>query len=349
MYEWTGLRWSRSILRGLAASLLGLTIFAGLGAMSLIIAGPTVGVAQSPSLMDGLSSLDLLTAFTPAGYMGHVSGITIDAANTSVVHAPASSSIRVSYKPGGERWAGAYFLHVSGRYPQGNWGDEPGLNLSGAIALTFWARGENASEQVEFKAGGVADTSKRYRDDFEVTLGTKKLTTEWQQYTIDLSGKNLEGVLGAFAWIAQDSLNANGLTFYLSELTFAGPPPTPTPTPTSTPTPPPPATPAPTATPVPGALAPFCPAGEQPQFIDQLDALKQQLGATMGNPLECKHVDANTGDIQQQTTTGLAFYQNATGRPMFTDGSSQYWAITDAGLVNWTGGPDGPPDIGSAD
>ena len=119
--------------------------------------------------------------------------------------------------------------------------------------------------------------------------------------------------------------------------------PTPTPLPSApeptTPTPAPPATaePAPAVSPV---VVPVCTASA---FAFGFAALKQTLGAIMGEPAECERQDAGSGDTLQATTTGLAVYRLGTNTPTFTDGST-HWALTDAGLVSWSGPSLDPPE-----
>jgi hypothetical protein len=84
------------------------------------------------------------------------------------------------------------------------------------------------------------------------------------------------------------------------------------------------------------AAAPFCAPGQQPGFVLGFADLKRQLGATMGEPLECEHVNPENGDTLQQTTTGLAVYQKDSNTAAFTDGWN-HWAQTTAGLVQWQG------------
>lgn len=88
--------------------------------------------------------------------------------------------------------------------------------------------------------------------------------------------------------------------------------------------------------------APFCRAGETPQFLFGFALLKAQLGDIMGNPLECVHVNPTNGDALQQTTTGLSFYRASTNTPTFTDGY-RHWANTPAGLLFWVGDAIDPP------
>ncbi|MBE7555108.1 MAG: endonuclease/exonuclease/phosphatase family protein [Anaerolineales bacterium] len=78
----------------------------------------------------------------------------------------------------------------------------------------------------------------------------------------------------------------------------------------------------------------FCSPGQQPHFSHGFAFLKAQLGAMMGEPLECEHYDP-AGNAWQKTTTGQAFYLQNSNTPMFTSGNRR-WAWTLAGLQQWT-------------
>lgn len=102
------------------------------------------------------------------------------------------------------------------------------------------------------------------------------------------------------------------------------------------------ATPAFTATVNEAPPAPSCRPGQPPAFVLGFAELKQRLGDTMGEPLECERVNPENGDTLQQTTTGLAVYRKSTGLLMFTDGWRK-WALTPDGLVAWEGEREDPP------
>jgi hypothetical protein len=86
-----------------------------------------------------------------------------------------------------------------------------------------------------------------------------------------------------------------------------------------------------------------CQPGENPHFTFGFGALKEQLGDALGDPVTCEYMDPNgTGDIEQQTSTGLAFWRKSTNTPTFTDGSD-HWAQTPQGWVMWTGASIDPP------
>lgn len=83
-------------------------------------------------------------------------------------------------------------------------------------SLKFWARGSRGGERIEFKIG-ASDIRPIPGKSIKVTL-----TTDWQQYTIDLSKMKLDRAVGLFAWIASDLRNPRGATFYLDEIQLIG-------------------------------------------------------------------------------------------------------------------------------
>ena len=90
--------------------------------------------------------------------------------------------------------------------------------------------------------------------------------------------------------------------------------------------------------------APFCQAGQAPEFTMGFKALYDRLFSEMGQPVECEHADPASGDVLQRTTTGLAVYRPATNTPGFANGT-RHWAVTPRGLLFWDGnGLDPPPN-----
>ena len=71
--------------------------------------------------------------------------------------------------------------------------------------------------------------------------------------------------------------------------------------------------------------APYCAPGQLPGFVFGFAALHDWLGdATMGAAATCEYADPNgTGDTQQNTTRGLAFWRKSTNTPTFTDGDQR--------------------------
>jgi hypothetical protein len=80
----------------------------------------------------------------------------------------------------------------------------------------------------------------------------------------------------------------------------------------------------------------------QPIFVGGMRALRQRLGASMGEAVECEHAVGADGDTQQRTTTGLAYYRKALNMAGFTNGW-EHWALLDRGLVHWSGMAVDPP------
>ncbi len=154
--------------------------------------------------------------FVASGWMGDFNDIKI---NEKYLTNPrsGSTSIEVAYSnkaTQGARWAGVYWQN-----PPNNWGTRPGgYDLTGARKVTFWARGEKGGERIEeFKIGGITG---EYADSDVAGIGPVVLTTEWQQFTIDLEGKDLSSISGGFCWATNLDVNPDGATFYLDDIRY---------------------------------------------------------------------------------------------------------------------------------
>ena len=80
-----------------------------------------------------------------------------------------------------------------------------------------------------------------------------------------------------------------------------------------------------------------CLPGQSPQFVLGFADMQAMLGDAMGQPVTCEFPDPNgTGDVHQQTTTGLSFWRKSTNTPTFTNGS-EHWGNTPTGWVYWMG------------
>jgi hypothetical protein len=86
-----------------------------------------------------------------------------------------------------------------------------GFDLTGATKLSFWARGAEGGEKVSIGIGNIGN-DKRYHDTFS---GKKDLTltSEWQQFEIDLTGKNLTRIKSALYFTT--SSDGKPQTFFL--------------------------------------------------------------------------------------------------------------------------------------
>ncbi|MCX6170650.1 MAG: hypothetical protein NTX65_15015 [Ignavibacteriales bacterium] len=172
-----------------------------------------VNVTSTPQL----EPIKLTDLFYPSGFMGDQDDVRLNARFTGTSHT-GNSCIQISYSAkssNNEGWAGIYW-----QYPDGNWGDsEEARDLTGAEKLTFWARGQQGGEKVEFKTGGI---NGKHKDSMKGPYSTDvlTLTTGWEKYTINLKGKDLSHVIGGFCWVASADLNHKGCTIYIDDIYF---------------------------------------------------------------------------------------------------------------------------------
>jgi hypothetical protein len=169
--------------------------------------------------------------------------VTVNDAFTGTVHS-GCTAIQNAFSAHSTNWGGWYFqngvLLGSDDTPQDNWGDYPsaGYDLAGATQLTFWARGEQGGEQVEFFALGVGRDPgdghpiSSYPDsEAKVTLcghlASSCYTTlkdTWHLYTITLTDLDLSYVIGGFGWVTNAPKNNNqSITFYLDDISYDKP------------------------------------------------------------------------------------------------------------------------------
>jgi hypothetical protein len=144
-----------------------------------------------------------------------------------------SGSTAIENTFSGSAWGGWYFMNgiLEGdeASPKNNFGVYPdaGYNLTGATRITFWAKGKNGGERVEFLAFGVGrdpDTGipvAPYPDSSSKRSIEVTLSNEWKEYEINISDVNLSYVLGGFGWVTNAQKN-NGkpITFYLDDIRY---------------------------------------------------------------------------------------------------------------------------------
>ena len=175
--------------------------------------------AFSQESSDEKPKLDIENIFTASGWMGDGEHgrkyIDFNGAYETNPHSEPTC-IRIKYTFGPYKWAGIYWQNKPD-----NWGDKQGNNYSkkGFKKLIFWARGEKGTEVVEFKAGGINDAKKPYKDSFEETYGRVRLSKDWKKYTINLEHANLSSVIGGFCWVASSDYNNKGsIIFYVDDI-----------------------------------------------------------------------------------------------------------------------------------
>lgn len=154
--------------------------------------------------------------YIPSGWMGDHSDVSFNDGWRKGSYS-GSTCIKIVYRPKvsqGARWVGMYWQN-----PANNWGGRRGgYDLTGAKKVTFWAKGDKGGERVEeFKIGGISGT---YSDTDIASTGPIVLTTEWKQYEIDLSGRDLSYISGGFCWSTNLDVNPEGCTFYLDDIRY---------------------------------------------------------------------------------------------------------------------------------
>jgi len=214
-----------------ALLLLGITYF-GCGAKEEVSTGEISISTQEEDLLRGISTLGksgkfegfivyldqgyFKNHFAPSGWMGDFGDIRINEGSRENPYS-RNSCIKVTYTALASQnasWAGVYW-----QSPANNWGQlKGGYDLTGAKALTFWARGEKGGEVVnKFMMGGISGT---YSDSDSITIGPITLTNEWKKYEIDLTGLDLSYISGGFGWVANIDSNTEGVTFYLDDIRY---------------------------------------------------------------------------------------------------------------------------------
>lgn len=156
--------------------------------------------------------------FIPSGWMGDTNDIQISTTSDGL-NETGKKVLRIDLSAASSpNWSGIYW-----QYPANNWGSQPGLRISGAKRLTFQAKGETGLEKVTFKTGGI-DGGDGYKDSVNPALVLREpytqLSSDWRQYAINLEGKNMDSVIGAFCCVASRRNNPNGCVFYLSDIKF---------------------------------------------------------------------------------------------------------------------------------
>jgi hypothetical protein len=154
--------------------------------------------------------------YIPSGFMGDYGDLSMDNKYMGEPHSGTTSMkfVYTAKKAQNQGWAGIYWQN-----PANNWGSKKGgFDLTGLNKLSFWARGEKGGEVVDkFTIGGIKGT---YPDTAEVSIGPVELTSSWQQYTVNLVGKDLSYINGALCLVVNADSNPQGATLYLDDIRF---------------------------------------------------------------------------------------------------------------------------------
>lgn len=156
---------------------------------------PVTVIGESPS-----------PCWTPSGWMGETTFITLDATWTNNPHSGPTCT-KCEYRKS-DGWGGVVW-----QSPANDWGDAPGgWNLGDATKLVVWARGELGGEEVSFSFGLIG-ADKPYHDTAKDSTKVK-LTREWAAYEINVAGKDLSRIKTGFCWI----VGGQTATFYLDDV-----------------------------------------------------------------------------------------------------------------------------------
>lgn len=167
---------------------------------------------DSPIWRQVIPPKDLTEHFTLAGYAGDKETVAPNEEWAADCHsAPSCTKIVYSPDSGGLGWAGNLWVDVL--YPQYS----QGIYLGYVKQLTFWVKGENGGEKVEFRIGGTEGITPQPA----FSTGVITLQKSWQPYTIELTDKAyLDRVFSGFSWLSSIQQNPDGCTFYLDDMQF---------------------------------------------------------------------------------------------------------------------------------
>ncbi|RYG68083.1 hypothetical protein EON80_12400 [bacterium] len=168
----------------------------------------TAGKAKLPLQVMTEEGMD--GAYTASGYMGKAEAIKMTE-TTENVHS-GKNALKVQFNSN-DNWGGVVWQN-----PANDWGDKAGgWNLTGAKKLTFWARGEEGGEEVSFSYGLIG-ADKPHSDSAKGETGKLTLSKEWEQYSLDLKGKNLAQIKTGFCWVI--AADGKPVTFYLDDIRY---------------------------------------------------------------------------------------------------------------------------------
>ena len=148
-----------------------------------------------------------------SGYMGNTGAMKVDDRCAEKPHS-GETCMKVEYSAN-DNWAGIFW-----QSPAGDWGDKPGgANLSKALTLVFWARGEKGGEKVSFFMGGIGK-DKPFHDTANRKLENVVLKKSWTRYRIPLDGEDLSQIKTGFGF----NFGGQGrpFAFYLDDIEYVG-------------------------------------------------------------------------------------------------------------------------------
>ncbi|MFK7930506.1 MAG: glycoside hydrolase family 2 TIM barrel-domain containing protein [Myxococcota bacterium] len=148
------------------------------------------GESRTPLPMSVYEDSPADSPWAPSGWMGNTQGLAFNGEYQTGCHQHNCLEIIYSAK---DQWAG-----VAWQNPPNNWGDaEGGLDLTGAKALEFWARGAEGGEHISVSMG-LIESGKPHPDSAIVGREGVVLKSTWKRYRIPLRGEDLSSIKTAF-------------------------------------------------------------------------------------------------------------------------------------------------------
>lgn len=148
--------------------------------------------------------------YVPSGWMGEIKAIRLDSQCPEQPRV-GTTSTKAEYDRA-DGWGGVVWQN-----PANDWGDRPGgYDLTGAVKLAFWARGQSGGEKVKFGFGALSP-EKKYHDSAKGEIEAT-LTKKWKQYSIDLKGKDLHRIKTGFLWLVAGQ--GKPIVFYLDGVQY---------------------------------------------------------------------------------------------------------------------------------
>jgi hypothetical protein len=155
---------------------------------------------------------DKETPFTPSGWMGNTKGLKLAEDCKERPHS-GKTCLRLSYEEA-DGWAGIVW-----QSPANDWGDRAGgWNLTGARRLVFWARGAAGGETASFEFGILKPGGKKFHDSGSGKLASVVMSSDWKEYSIDLTGKDLRRIKTGFVCVLAG--RGKPMTIYLDDLRY---------------------------------------------------------------------------------------------------------------------------------
>lgn len=171
---------------------------------------PSASTATLPLVVYSESDRDK-PPFVPTGWMGNTKAMKLDEACKTNPHS-GQTCLKFDFTAN-DGWGGIVW-----QSPPNDWGDKAGgWDVTGAKQLTFWARGDKGGEVVSFQLG-ILGSDKKYPDSANAKLEKVTLSSEWQQFHIDLSGKNLSRIKSGF--VINVAGGGKPLTIYLDDIQY---------------------------------------------------------------------------------------------------------------------------------